>query len=84
MCYLDTTGVDDTHSRPNRCRFRAPREPAAEETRRHAVTDASPTEDEIRRRIELGLAEDAEDALAAIEDDELDEFDDWDGEGEGK
>ena len=42
------------------------------------------SEDEIKRRIELGLAEDAEDALAAIEDDELEEFDDWDGEGEGK
>ena len=47
-------------------------------------TEAGMSEDEIKRRIELGLAEDAEDALAAIEDDELEEFDDWDGEGEGK
>ena len=41
-------------------------------------------EEEIRRRLELGLAVDAEDALASIEDGEDEELDDFDGEGEGK
>ena len=41
-------------------------------------------EEEIGRRLELGLADDAEDALASIEDGEDVELDDFDGEGEGK